>query len=67
MADPSVLRKLNQAIRERRLHDGLGRDVRDELGAGLVDVNEKFFYPIVEGIPQMMSDECIDLSQLGGE
>jgi uncharacterized protein YbaR (Trm112 family) len=58
LADKKLLRKLNGLVAEGKLHNEAGKTVTDPFEAGLVNEDQSWFYPIVDGIPIMLADEA---------
>lgn len=64
---PELLQTINQSISDRLLKNGLGQTVTDQFDAGLVNESATYFYPIVNGVIQMLRDEIIDLETIDTE
>jgi uncharacterized protein YbaR (Trm112 family) len=58
--------ELNALIRETRIKSRDGALVVEELEEALVTRDGKIAYPIRDGIPVLLEDHGIALSQLGG-
>lgn len=65
MADPSLVKKLNEAVESGRLKNKGNKPVAEQLEGGLVRADQKILYPIRENIPVMLIEEGIPLEQLG--
>lgn len=65
LADAPTLSRVNQTIVEGRLVDRLGQRVERPLDGGLVNGEQTWLYPVCDGIPQMLLDEAISLTQEG--
>ena len=63
-ADAELVAELNAAIWAGVLRDPEGRAVDRKVDEGLVNADRSYFYPIVDNVLQMMSDECIDLGTI---
>jgi uncharacterized protein YbaR (Trm112 family) len=61
LADPSLLERMNDAIRGGRLVNRSGKALTDPLEAALVRADGKIVYPVREGIPIMLLDEAIPI------
>lgn len=63
-ADRDLVEALNRAIDKRALRDRRGVAVEERLDDALVRDDEKFAYPVRDGIPELLVDEAIPLEQL---
>lgn len=63
-ADDELVRQINNAIQSGRLLNHAGGTVEQTIDAGLIRTRGHLLYPIVEGIPILLSDEAIPLDQL---
>lgn len=63
-ADPSLLARLNAAIRAGQVRNQGGQTLERPLEGGLVRQDRAVLYPILDGIPVLMADEAISLDQL---
>lgn len=63
-ADAELLARLNAAIQSGSIKDGRGNRVQEPFSAGLVNDDVSVFYPVVNGVLQMMDDECLQLARL---
>jgi uncharacterized protein len=64
IADASLIAEVNQGIRAGRLTTVGGQPLKKPLDGGLIRAAGDLMYPIVGGIPVMLADEAIDVSQL---
>ena len=64
IADAPLVERVNQAIDAGRLRNEVGRPVEQPITAALVREDGRLLYPIIDGIPVLLSDEAIDLGQL---
>ena len=62
--DDEVLRRLNAAIRDRRIVNRAGKPVDDPIDGGLVREDGAFLYPIIDDIPVLLRDDAIPLDQI---
>jgi uncharacterized protein YbaR (Trm112 family) len=65
VASTALIDDVNAAIREERLVNRAGKQIRDVINEGLVRAAGDVLYPIVDEIPVMLRDEAIELKQLG--
>ena len=63
LADDELVARLNDAVAAGTLVNRAGTRVETRLDAGLVRADQTLLYPIVEGIPVLLRDEAIPLSQ----
>jgi uncharacterized protein YbaR (Trm112 family) len=63
-AEDHLIQELNAVIAAGRLNDRKGRRVEKSLEAGLVREDGLLLYPVFDGIPVLLVDEAIPLSQL---
>ena len=61
---PDLLKRINDAIEQRQLRDSLGRLVTQKANNGLVDRDEKCFYPVHNESLQMIREEVVDIEPL---
>ncbi|MEX2526291.1 MAG: hypothetical protein WEA09_01520 [Gemmatimonadota bacterium] len=60
-APPSLLERLNEAVREGSLVNRGGEPVTEPLVEGLLRADGKRLYPVRDDIPVMLLDEAIDV------
>jgi len=65
LADQSWLETVNQAIKNGNLYNRGGQKVEAEIDEGLINQDRSLLLPIRQGILVMVSDEAIELSQVG--
>jgi len=61
-ADGLLLQQLNRAIETGKLLNRIGAEVREPLDAALVDTSRTIVHPCWGGLPTLLSDDAIDLS-----
>jgi uncharacterized protein YbaR (Trm112 family) len=66
VADSALVEKLNQQVATGGLKNRAGQPVKKKLDGGLVRADEKFLYPVRQGIPVMLVDEAIPLKPASG-
>jgi uncharacterized protein YbaR (Trm112 family) len=64
-ASNSLITEINTIIRGRRLRNRAGQVVERVIDGGLTRATSDMMYPIIDGIPVLVRDEAIPLSQLG--
>ncbi len=64
VADDDLLDKLNKAIAAGEIESRGGQPVLEPIQAGLVRQDDAVLYPIVDGIPVLLTDEAIALKQI---
>jgi uncharacterized protein YbaR (Trm112 family) len=64
--DAERLTHLNAAIAAGTVKNNRDDRVSDALGEALVTRDGRLAYPVRDGIPILLEDECIDLKQLPG-
>ncbi len=64
MLASASLDSLNAAIRSGALKNQAEAEVVDELAAALVTRDGRRIYPVREGIPILLEEECIDWNQV---
>jgi len=62
LADEALLAEVNQAISAGSLKNKAGQTVSTPLSDGLVRADRSILYPVVDGIPMMLVDEAIEMS-----
>jgi uncharacterized protein YbaR (Trm112 family) len=62
LADPDLIRRLNQEISAGRLQNRAGLVVERPLDGGLVRDGGDVLYPIIDEIPVLLKDEAIAIS-----
>lgn len=62
LADPSLVRRLNDQINSGNLRNRSGAAVKDAIDGGLLRKDGKFLYPIRQDIPIMLIDEAIPVA-----
>jgi uncharacterized protein YbaR (Trm112 family) len=65
VASDALIREINTAIRGGRLRNRGGQVVEHTLDGGLTRAKGDMLYPILHGIPVLVSDEAIPLAQFG--
>ena len=63
-ADAGLVSRLNAAIAAGRVTNRAGEPVREAVEGGLVREDGRVVYPVREGIPIMLVDEAIGVSDL---
>jgi uncharacterized protein YbaR (Trm112 family) len=64
MADPSLIKILNEAVACGGLKNKGQKPVSEQLDGGLIRADQKILYPIRENIPVMLIEEGIPLEQV---
>jgi uncharacterized protein YbaR (Trm112 family) len=64
VADDRMVARLNRAIAAGRVRNRAGQPVEQPIGGGLLRSDETLLYPILDGIPVLLPDEAIPLSQI---
>ncbi len=64
MADDRVVARINRAIAAGRVTNRAGRLVDQPIGGGLLRGDKTLLYPILDGIPVLLADEAIPLTQI---
>jgi uncharacterized protein YbaR (Trm112 family) len=63
LADPSLIRRLNQDISAGRLINRAGSLVEKPLDGGLVRDGGDLLYPIIDDIPVLLKDQAIAVGE----
>lgn len=66
LLDAERLSTLNAAIAAGHVRNQADREVAGSLAEALVTRDGKLAYPVRDGIPVLLEDECIDLRRLPG-
>ncbi len=61
LAEPDVLERVNQKVRDKSLRNRGGDPVEKNITEGLVREDGRVLYPVEDGIPVMLVDESIEL------
>jgi uncharacterized protein len=61
LAEPTLLTRLNDRIRQGQLTNRRGTSVLEPIDSGLVRKDGRYLYPIRDDIPIMLIDEAIPL------
>ncbi len=64
IADAAALERLNRAIRRGDARNLSGETVREPVTEALLRADGRILYPVREGVPIMLVDESIDVSDL---
>ena len=62
LAEPTLLTRLNERIRQGQLTNRRGTSVTEPIAGGLVRQDGQYLYPIRDDIPIMLIDEAIPLA-----
>jgi len=62
-AEPTLLARLNDRIRQGQLTNRRGTSVTEPIDGGLVRKDVRYLYPIRDDIPIMLIDEAIPLGE----
>jgi uncharacterized protein YbaR (Trm112 family) len=65
-ASSDVVAQINAAIADGRVANLGGQQLQRPIDGGLVRADGDVLYPIVDGIPVLLRDEAISLTNLGG-
>jgi uncharacterized protein YbaR (Trm112 family) len=63
-ASDDTVRRINVAIRDGRITNRGGQQPEGELDGGLIREDGAYLYPIIGGIPVLLRDDAIPLSQI---
>ncbi len=66
LAEPAVLENLNRRVGASQLRNKAGQVVEQHLDGALVREDQKLADPILDGLPIMLVDQAIELSQITG-
>jgi uncharacterized protein YbaR (Trm112 family) len=66
LMDAERLSRLNAAIAAGGIRNHGEQGIADSLAEALVTRDGRLAYPVRDGIPILLEDECIDLKQLPG-
>ena len=64
IAEESLVRRVNEAIQQGNVRDRLDQKVTQTLDQGLLSTVARRLYAVRGGIPVLIGDEAIELSQL---
>lgn len=64
VADEALIDRLNRAIASGKIKDRSGELIQTPIEGGLVREDRNVLYPIVDGIPVMLTDRAIALEGL---
>jgi uncharacterized protein YbaR (Trm112 family) len=64
LVDEALLTQLNDCAAAGRLHNVGGNAIGPRIDGALIREDGRFVYPIVEGIPRLLTDEGIPVAQL---
>ncbi len=64
VADVELVERINRAVQAERVVNLGGQAVSRRLDGGLVRQAGDLVYPVIDGIPVLLPDEAIDVSQL---
>jgi uncharacterized protein YbaR (Trm112 family) len=64
LADPSLIKKVNEAVARGGLKNKGKKPVSEQLDGGLIRADQQILYPIRENIPVMLIEEGIPLDQV---
>lgn len=63
LAQKECIDRINSAIRSGQLENRAGVKITEQIDGGLIRADKKYLYPIRDGIPVMLIDEAIELSE----
>lgn len=61
LADDRLIAAVNQRIARRELRNQAGEVLETQLDGGLLRSDRRGLYPIIDGIPILLIDECIPI------
>ncbi len=64
VANAELVERINRAVQSERVVNLGGQAVSRRLDGGLVRQAGDLVYPVIDGIPVLLPDEAIDVSQL---
>ncbi|MCP9452461.1 MAG: hypothetical protein NNA23_07225 [Nitrospira sp.] len=64
VADDSLVRRLNDQIREGKIKNRAEQVISDSLSGGLLRADGKILYPIIDDIPVLLIEEGIPIDPL---
>ena len=64
VADAELVERINRAVQAEHVVNLGGQAVSRRLDGGLVRQAGDLVYPVIDGIPVLLPDEAIDVSQL---
>jgi len=62
LADNALIARINDAIRAGRLRNEAGRELDETIDGGLIRAHGDLLYPILDGIPVLLRDEAIEIT-----
>lgn len=64
VAGDQLITRINRAIAAGRVKNRAGRLVEQAIDGGLLHADNTLLYPILDGVPLLLADEAISLSQI---